>query len=147
MTPYATVDEAAEYIDESVLDSQAWDEALQNQRQKALNMVTRAIDKLNFLGDKNDDDQEHQFPRGDDTVVPDEVKFACIEEALLLLDGKDPEQEAESLRIGAQGYGSARVTYDTDTPPAHIRSGIMSVKAWGYLLPFIRDIGQIDINR
>ena len=143
---YVTPTEAQTYID-TVLDATAWDEATFKEQQKALTMATRAIDRLDFQGEKADEDQSQQFPRGEDTDVPADICSACVELALRLLDGVDIDLEDEGLRIKAQGYASARITYDSEFTPEHVRAGIPSKRAWAFLKPYLRDLEQLDLAR
>ena len=55
--------------------------------------------------------QPLEFPRGEDTQVPEAIRIAEYEIAYALLDGKDPELELENLAISAMGYGTVKTTY------------------------------------
>lgn len=143
---YGTHTAAIVYFNER-LDTRVWDEALYNDRISALIMATRAIDKLNFAGDKNDADQTLQFPRGDDTLVPTEVEYATYEVALVLLDGYSPDQEVETLGVLSESYSGVRTTYDVGHVNEHIRAGIPSIEAWEYLRPFLRDPTRVRLSR
>ena len=146
MPSYATIDEAQAYFDR-VLNTRPWDCASSTEKTKALAQATDIIDRLNFLGTKTNDAQENQFPRNDDTVVPDDVKNATAAIALALLDGVDPELEYENLHLKSQGYGSVRGSYDQRPPMPHIVAGIPSVTAWRFLQPYLRDPNTFDIYR
>ena len=138
-TPYLTKAEADSYF-AGRLNTECWDDADDATKDKALLQATRAIDRLNFRGKKTEDSQELQFPRDDDTVVPDDIKAACAEESLQLLEGKDPEMERESLAVTKQEFGKAKIQFDNLTSrPINILNGIMSIVAWSYLLPYLRD--------
>lgn len=148
MSSYLTLAEAVTYFDAGRLHSDAWDCANETDRNKALVMATRAIDRLNFHGQKADDSQALQFPRLGDTSVPNDIKYACAEEALALLDGKDPEVERESLGIVEQSFGSVKAKFDRETARSiNILHGIMSATAWSYLLPYLRDPLTMRISR
>jgi hypothetical protein len=146
-TPYLTLAEAQTYFD-GRLDTTAWDCADTGRRTKALLQATRAIDRLNFAGEKADEDQALQFPRLGDTVVPDDIKCATAEEALALLDGKSPEMEREALGITEQTLGPVKAKFDTSTGRSiNILHGIMSATAWSFLLPYMRDPLTIRTSR
>jgi len=146
MSMYSTLPEANTYFADR-LNNDPW-EATDNETQtKALKEAARRIDRLNFIGDKADDAQALEFPRGEDTVVPEDVKIASYEIAFELLDGKDPELELETLQQTQNTYGQARVNYNRDTVPAYTMHGIPSALAWGYLLPFLRDAQKITLSR
>lgn len=145
-TAYLTLAEAQTYLN-GRLNTTAWDYATSSDRGKALIQATRLIDKLNFVGEKNDEDQELQFPRYDDTEVPTPIKQACIEIALSLLDGIDPELESENLRLLRQSYGNTHSTYNGNYAPLHIINKIPSSIAWDLLVPYIRDVSSVTLYR
>ncbi len=92
--------------------------------------------------------QEMEFPRGEDTVVPEAIRRACYEIAYSLLDGKDPELELENLGIESQGYSSVRTTFSrTHVPVEHIVNGVPSATAWRLLAPFLRDADAMRVSR
>jgi len=143
---YCTIAEADAYFS-GRLNTDAWDDATSGDQVKALVQATRMIDRLNFKGEMTDEDQQFQFPRDDDTLVPEDIKYACSEIALALLDGVDPELEFDNLRMVSQGYANVRSTYDKDSPPQHFVAGIPSVTAWRYLKPYLRDVNAVDLSR
>jgi len=146
MAAYATITEGDTYFSE-VLNADAWDDATSANKTKGLAQATKMIDRLNFKGEKTDDDQDNQFPRDADTEVPQDIKDACCEIALALLDGVDPELEFENLRMVSQGYANVRSTYNSEIPAEHINAGIPSVTAWRYLKPYLRDMQAVDLSR
>lgn len=145
-TAYCTEAEATAYFS-GRLNTDVWDDASTADRGKALVQATRIIDQLNFKGTKADDSQELQFPRYGDDTVPDDIKCACSEIALALLDGVDPEIEAENLFMVSQGYANVRSTYDRQAQAEHSVAGVPSVVAWRYLLPYLRDSRAVDLSR
>lgn len=146
MSAYATIVEAQAYFDER-LNTDAWDDAETADQTKGLAQATKIIDRLNYEGDKADSDQDNQFPRYDDSSVPDDVKYACAEIALALLDGVDPEIEFENLSMVAQGYGPVNSTYDREIPAPHILAGVPSITAWRYLIPYLRNPYDVTLHR
>ena len=147
MTQYATITQANTYLQDR-LNTSAWDNASGVDQDKALKQATRAIDLLNYHGIKTGGDgQENQFPRNDDTEVPEDIINACIEEALVLLDGKDPELEYESLFIIDTQYANIKSKQKSDQVPYHITAGIMSITAWRLLSPYLRDPSSINLRR
>lgn len=92
--------------------------------------------------------QALEFPRGDDTTVPEAIRKACYEIAHSLLDGKDPEIELENLGISSQGYSSVRTTFARDQVPIeHLINGVPNAMAWRLLRPFLRDGDAIKLSR
>lgn len=143
---YGTMDEAIKYFG-TRLNSDAWDESDDTNRRKALITATRAIDRLNFYGEKASESQGLQFPRADDVHVPAEIKIAVFEEALSLLDGVDPQLEFSGLSAESRGIASVRTTYDRTVVPENIVAGITSIIAWRYLVPYLRDPGELTLSR
>lgn len=143
---YATATEGDEYFTDR-LNSDAWDDASDADKAKALITATKIMDRLNYKGDKTSDDQTLQFPRDTDTLIPQDIKDACCEVALALLDGVDPEMEFDNLNMVSQNYANVRSTYDRSVPGEHIVAGIPSVSAWRYLKPYLRDGGSVNLSR
>jgi hypothetical protein len=142
------------------LHTSAWDDSSTSDRQKALYMATRYIDRLNYKGDKAavynlllanaeateaeiriaEASQELEFPRDTDIVTPVDIETACYEITLALLDGVDPDAELENLGISTHSYAGVKTAYNRDQQPIeHLIHGIPSALAWRYLKPFLRD--------
>jgi hypothetical protein len=145
MTPYRTRTEAQEYFD-TRLHTEAWDNTSNADRDKALLHATAIINNLNFIGDKDDEDQENEFPR-DDEDTPTAILDACCDIALALCDGIDPEKEMADLSAISQGYSSVRSTYDRGIVQEHIAAGVPSAVAWSKLRPFLRDGQFLKLSR
>ena len=170
---YGTLTEANTYFDER-LHVTAWEDATSGDREKSMNQSRIAIDNLNYKGVKSavydvmyDSDgdlnspqttealiiaagvtQPLEFPRGTDASVPEQIKQAQWEIAILILDGLDPDSEYETLRIMRQGYSSVSTTYNsTDVNSEHIAYGIISPTAWRLLYPFLLFDGSIVNSR
>ena len=129
------------------LNKSAWDDATNSDKALAILQSTLIIDQLNFVGEKADSDQNRQFPRKDDTTVPEAIKNATAEIALALLDGKDPELEFENLDMVTQTYANIKASYNREHPPEYLLAGVPSSTAWRYLLPYIRDPRNIELRR
>lgn len=129
------------------LNSKVWEQAEENDKKKALIEATRLIDRLNFKGSKADLTQWLQFPRGTDTLVPQDIKIACYEIGYRLLDDIDIEMEIDNLSVTSEGFSSVRTSFDRSPGSIHMRHGIPSAKAWFYLFPYLIDPRQITLNR
>lgn len=138
---------AADLYFENRLFSDYWLDAHVRNRQSALIAATRAIDKLNYCGCKNDEGQVLQFPRGDDTTIPVEVEYAAYEIAIKMLEGVDNEIEAQSIGVMSESYSSVKTVYQVGYVNEHLRAGIPSREAWEYLKPFLRDSRQVRFSR
>ena len=143
---YGTISRASAYFSKR-LNTRVWDVALYADREAALIQATRAIDKLNYAGDRAESTQDLQFPRNDDTDVPVEIEYACYEIALAFLDGYDQDQEVQTVGVLSESYSSVRTTYDGSFVVEHIRAGIPSIEAWEYLHPFLRDSRAVRVSR
>ena len=146
MNAYVTLEEAQEYFDER-LNVDPWEYSDDESRAKALKMGTRAIDKLNFIGEKTDESQELQFPRGGSTEVPTAIKDACCELALVFLDDVDTGMEINDIRIMQHHFADVKNTYNGDYAPDYVMAGIPSAVAWQLLLPYLRDSRSALIRR
>jgi hypothetical protein len=168
-TPAERVAEASEYF-ANRLHETAWTDASDAVREKALIAARGIIDALNFKGIKHsvytlcgssdtsglaqediraaEASQPLEFPRGDDTEVPEAIRIAEYENSYAVLDGKDPELELENLAISAMGYGAMKTSYErSQLPIEHIINMVPSSVAWRLLKPFLRDSDALKLSR
>lgn len=146
---YITLEAANEYF-ATRLHADAWDDIdsdSENDKIKALTTASNALDRLNYVSQKADDDQDHEFPRGGDTTIPVELQIACCEEALSLLEGRDPIMEEEQLRLYTQTYANVKAGYDPKMASEHIINGFTSPIAWRYIKPFLRNRMSPEVVR
>jgi len=152
MATYGTYITANTYF-EGRLHTLAWDEAASAEKTVALTEATQRIDRLRFSGTKVESDQDLEFPRyyGDeaegDEVIPNDIKIACYEIAMALLDGVDPDLELEDMSVVSQGYSSVRIVKSPIVPRDHIAAGIPSPTAWRFLKPYLASDRKIQIFR
>lgn len=159
IVPYLDINEAQAYFDDSRLNAESWDNSTSADQLKALKYATRMIDRLNFKGIKANCLQVREFPRisGNitygsmlitlDLTIPDDIKIACCELALVLLDGVDPDLEEEDLGAITEAYATVRITSDPTIRKDHVKAGIPSVEAWKHLLPYLNDPLEIHVRR
>ena len=166
-TFYGTVIEATDYF-QTRLHEFAWSTASPEDRIKALIAARRLIDGLNFKGFKHtvyllsvsnptaavdlvraaEAAQALEFPRGSDTVVPEDIRRAAYEIAHSLLDNKDPELELETLAITSVGYGAVRTSYErSQVPIEHLINMVPNALAWRLIKPFLRDDDAVRLSR
>lgn len=89
-----------------------------------------------------------EFPRGQNTEVPQEIKWACYETALALLEGFDPEDAAERMNVIRQGYSAVSTTYDNSSAMAeYLVYGIPTARVWQWLKPYLTDDRIIRLSR
>ena len=158
MNPYCTVDEADAYF-LTRLNTEDWTYASDDERLRALNMATRAINNLNFAGEKYFPSQEDEFPRIINDIVygivnedlsmtyPTWLKEATCEIAVNLLDGTDMEQEAENLLAVGQSYATVSTSYNSQVVSEHMRAGIPSIVAWNLIKPYLANTRSINLRR
>ena len=145
MASYMTVYDADIYF-VTRFDSALWDQQSEENKLAALTTASRYIDTLNFAGDKNDESQALEFPRGDDTEVPQAIKDACCEIAYALIDGRNIEYEAEMALAQSVSLGESRVSQNPGYELARLH-GIPSKLAWDLIAPFLRDAHTLKLNR
>jgi hypothetical protein len=143
---FGSVASADRYFSER-LDTQLWEVASLENKQKALVQATRAIDQLRFAGYKNDATQPLEWPRNDEETIPEGIQQATYEEAFNLLKGADIDTESNSLFVSSRVFGKVRTDYDFRTAPEHIVAGITSFKAWRFLQPFLDPARGINLRR
>jgi hypothetical protein len=143
---YADISFADDHFSERY-GADEWDQTSESNKQKLLSTSTMIIDQLNFAGCKADDDQENEFPRGTDTEVPVQIKKACCEIALALLNGGEPDYDYDKLFDTSASLDIGRLS--TSPKDIHIMKihGIPSILAWGFLRPFLRDGSVITFSR
>jgi len=147
MSNYILVEEADTYISSNKLRRSSWDAATDEDKEIAITMATRAIDKLAYREEKYDSSQENQFPRGTDTTVPQDILDACAELAFAFIDGRDQEAEFDNIVVLSKNFGPVSNTSKENGLKSHIAAGIPSYAAWVLLLPYLRDIRYITIER
>ena len=143
---YIEVTDANTYFSERLF-SETWDDSDDATKEKALKHATRSIEKLSFDGYKTDPEQELEFPRNGLTDIPEAVKFACCEEAIALLSGKNPEEAADTLNVSSEGFVSVRTTYDTKIARPWIQMGLMSKTAFELLVPYLDRNDTLRVSR
>ncbi len=143
---YVTLREAELYL-EYHLKKAIWDNSTADEQRSALVTATRSIDRLPFKGYPTSETQKLRFPRDGAVSVPNSIKEACIELAVILLEGVDIEQEYRALSRSVNTYGPIKQQKDTSRMEAHIAAGIPSFEAWCRLLPYIRQTGSVTLER
>lgn len=78
-------------------------------------------------------------------LIPVQIVQACYENALALLNGVDPDTEADNAYKTSQGYGALRST--SSGTGIHYLHGIASPSAWRLLHIFLRTGDSTKLNR
>ncbi len=146
MPQYISNSDANTYFTER-FNSPLWNTKTEAEKTAALATATRIIDTLNFEGEKTDEAQELEFPRGGDTTIPVAIQYACCEIAYCLFDGYDPEYNLRNLHKSQQAFDTNREVRDTKRQHPALTHGIPSIVAWDFLRPFLRDGSTITLSR
>lgn len=131
---YATIEDADTYF-LSRLHTEAWDDLGSSDdavttKNKALGHATAIIDRLNLAS------------------KPVEVlKQACIEIALSLLDGIDPDLELLNQQETHSSFANIKTTHDRTQLLEHILAGVPSQAAWRMLKPYLVDNRTVTLVR
>ena len=143
-TAYVTKEEAEIYFT-SRLHVDPWLDASDSDKQAALAMATRAIDRLTLKGRKAALGQSLAFPRHPDTDVPVAVKDACCEEALALLGrGNSQRRKLQAEGITSITLGSLSETYAPGAGGSGAAGrGLLSQEAKELLRPWL--LGGVNI--
>lgn len=150
--PNATLDAyvsaaAAEAFFKNRLPETMWTEATVVEKVQALNMATQAIDKLNYIGERASTSQTHQFPRDDDSEVPQDIKDACCLCAVKFLDDWNSDDVREEMVANYQAIGPVKRSSERDAYLPHLTLGIPSAEAWDLLVPYLRQPGALKLDR
>jgi RNase P subunit RPR2 len=136
---YVNLAEANEYFSDR-LHADAWAEAADADKEKALAMATKAIDRQPLKGRKTDLVQEMAFPRYPDTEVPQAIKEACCEEALAILERGNSQRR----RLQKEGVQSFTLGNMSETYAPGSGKGLLSQEAKELLRPWL--IGAVNIT-
>ena len=136
---YVSLAEANEYFS-SRLHADAWAEASDADKEKALAMAAKAIDRQPLRGRKTNPEQDLAFPRHPDTEVPEAVKEACCEEALALLE-RGNSQRRKLQQEGVQSFSLGNMS---ETFAAGASKGLLSQEAKELLRPWL--LGAVNVT-
>ena len=144
ITAYVTTEEAAAYF-AGRLHVDPWTETGDSDKQAALTMATRVIDRLLLQGRKADPEQALAFPRYPDADIPVAVKDACCEEALALLGrGNSQRRKLQAEGITSITIGSLSETYAPGAGGSGAAGrGLLSQEARELLRPWL--LGGVNI--
>lgn len=131
LNAYCSIDFANQFF-VNRLNTLVWDEATTDDKARALNMATQAIDKLNFMEEIEE--------------IPDPLKQACCLCAIKFLDGWDLDEVRDEERTAFNAYGSVKQSYKDVTLP-YLASGIPSAEAWDLILPYLVRGSSVKFDR
>lgn len=138
---YADQAMADQYL---LADSNAatWRASTDDEKGRALVTATRTLDRQTWLGDKNEDTQELEWPRKntgvtgvEDDVIPQDIIDACIEMANYIVNGGDPvNAQNVSQKEKRLKAGSVEVEYFRGAEGAALR---FPMPVWELIAPYI----------
>ena len=156
---YGSVTDANIYF-ANRLKSDVWEEATEKDRSLALLEATQRIENLRFDGQKAVSTQTLSFPRKyvtqdnvvsptyiTQTSIPANIIKACYEEAISVLSDDDQQLAFNNLNRKRSQVGSVEAEYFDMGQQAHILAGILSIRAWRLLLPYIKDSREVTLLR
>lgn len=157
---YGTIEGGDLYFNAG-LDGRRWKATSPTKKQQSLVSATRIIDKFNYAGSKANSGQILQFPRKNtytdpiteevtetkDDNVPEDIALATYLIAEKLLDGWNPDMEADNLTSIQHKYDKTAVLNTREFIPEHLRAGVPSAKAWSLLKSYMRDPQLLEIVR
>ena len=111
---YITVQEADDYITEHYFDTdevtEKWFLLDEEEKEIVLKRASRSMNLWPFTGVKSSYNQTLAFPRYPSKTVPEEVKFAQVEEALFLFSN-DPYNEYRARGVQRYSIGKLSETF------------------------------------
>jgi len=143
---YATIPEADQYLDFH-MKKRIW--VYFEDKTSALVSASRIIDNLPIKS-VIDGIEITTRPLPIDQFAPESqrlIKEGCIEIALALADGIDPEMEYRQLTKTTQAYSVLRQQKNTEMMEPYIALGIPSFAAWTRLMRFIDLSRTVDLER
>lgn len=146
---YVTLEEANQYVSEHYMKSDdlrvSWEALDDDDKAVLLRKSFQTIEMLPFAGRKTCCSQSTAFPRWPDTEVPDVIKFAQVENALVMSDmtaSEDAKQYEKMWQWGVSSYSignlSERLSTGDYGAGAAKTTGIMSATATRLLNPFLQ---------
>lgn len=145
---YVTLEEANEYVSTHYTSTDTlrlgWESLTDEDRSALLTKSFQTLELLPFTGRKTDPKQPNAFPRWPQQEVPEAIKWAQIENALVKSDTSTEEDVKYYERLwmfGVQSYSIGNLSERTSTGSysAHgaQTTGISSVVADRLLRPFL----------
>ena len=106
---FVTLDEANNYFNNRP-NSDLWTNLSSSEKEQALQFATLKINCLPFVGSKLSANQSLEFPRNFSPQLPNEIKYAVCEEALVTVQNSVHSQN-KMLGISSMTIGSSSVSY------------------------------------
>lgn len=125
------------------LSGEFWKRATDTEKESALIEATRAIERLNFTATGDAGPLHFSI-----TDTPDDIAYATYEEANTLLDQhEDVNDITDALRVVEDRFAAVVTKRDTSWVDPHLNAGILSIRAWRYLRPFLASPNTIKLTK
>ena len=134
---YLSYEEANEYMADRLF-AEIWGTSSHILSEKALIMATKRIDSLPLRGQKLDLAQTLHFPIT--ITVPQAVKDAVCEEALVILEGIDKRAKLQAAGVTSTSFSGISESYNT---MGYAFVGLQSLESRRLLEPWL---GVIEID-
>ena len=140
------------------LNVAAWSSASTADKESALKMATRQLERERWTGEKTDDlvDNSLRWPRSyvlnsddqyeDETTVPQAIQEATAELALDLLKAAADETAGDQFATSEVQVGPIKLKLDTDTQLQSASDGLSS-EVDTLIAPYVEDGSSIDLVR
>lgn len=149
MDGYVTLEEANDIVEQLFVSTSAeritWESLEDGDKQALLNRAYLRIESLPFTGTRHAPNQIQQFPRNDSLVVPDQVKYAEVTEALVGdRQREDNQKYALMAARGVQSYSIGKLSETFSDRSASATSvfdnltSIVAVETLQYLSPWLQ---------
>lgn len=136
---YIDIDGADEYF-AGRLHAESWGQADESTKEKALKQATKIIDRQRLNGRKTNPSQPLAFPRYPDAEIPQNVKEACCEEALAILERGNSQRR----KLQQEGVQSFTLGNMSESYVAGAGKGLLSQEAKELLKPWL--LGSVFIT-
>lgn len=142
---YVTLAEANEYVSTHYISTDdlrvAWEKLTEDDQKALLTKSFQNIELLPFTGKKFERGQLNAFPRWPSNVVPDAIKWAQIENAIVQCDPSNLEDAKYYERLwmyGVESYSIGNLSERTSTGTYKAQAtGVTSVLADRLLRPYL----------
>lgn len=141
---YVSIEEANAFIASHFLSSSKeridWENLTDDDKSVLLINGLEDIENNNFYGYKTEPTQALSFPRNGSDIVPDDIKFAQIYEAVEIGFGDNTSYDAIEKGIASESIGKISTSYFSNAYYEFKNSTIKSSKAKKLLNNYIQNI-------
>lgn len=144
---YGSISEGDEFFGNR-LHCWDWTNADNDTKRRALNEASELIDQFDYIDQRADPAQEHEFPRTGQTEVPVQIKRAAYLIAQDMIGGRDPAADFENLALRTEVFSGLRAEYNrAGNPQEHLANLIPNPQAWNLIRPWLRVVKTFHWQR